>query len=55
MNVAAKEIMRKAVEAGKGMDYYTLSESKVYQGKELMEHSILENTLQMAKEKQLIS
>ena len=42
MNVSAEEIMRKAVEAGEGMDhYYTLSESKVYQGNALIEHSIL--------------
>ncbi|GAA0344533.1 outer membrane lipoprotein carrier protein LolA [Oceanobacillus oncorhynchi subsp. oncorhynchi] len=52
MNISAEEIMRKAVEAGEGMDhYYTLSESKVYQGTELMEHSILEEYVGNGKRK----
>ncbi|MEF3327555.1 hypothetical protein [Oceanobacillus oncorhynchi] len=52
MNISAEEIMRKAVEAGEGMDhYYTLSESKVYQGTELMEHSILEEYVANGKRK----
>ncbi|MDM8099742.1 MULTISPECIES: LolA family protein [Oceanobacillus] len=52
MNVSAEEIMRKAVEAGEGMDhYYTLSESKVYQGNALIEHSILKEYVANGKRK----
>ncbi|WP_339285708.1 hypothetical protein [Oceanobacillus sp. FSL K6-3682] len=52
MNISAEEIMRKAAELGKGIEnYYTLSESKVYKGKELIEHSILEEYVANGKRK----
>lgn len=52
MNISAEEIMGKAVEVGSGRDkYYTLSESKVYKGKELIEHSTLEEYVSYGKRK----
>ncbi|MFD1412358.1 LolA family protein [Oceanobacillus jeddahense] len=52
MKLTAEELVSKAVEAGMGMDhYYTLSESKVYQGTELIEHSFLEEYVANEKRK----